>query len=49
MPHIIIEYTANAEANAYVPELIRMLNDVLTGYADVLPIGDIRTHALRLN
>ncbi|MDF6842461.1 5-carboxymethyl-2-hydroxymuconate Delta-isomerase, partial [Escherichia coli] len=31
------------------PELMRVLNDVLIGYADVFPIGGIRTRALRLD
>ena len=49
MPHVIIEYTANVEADARIPELMRVLNDVLIGYADVFPIGGIRTRALRLD
>ncbi|MGN7102608.1 5-carboxymethyl-2-hydroxymuconate Delta-isomerase [Ralstonia holmesii] len=49
MPHVIIEYTANVEADARIPELMRVLNDVLIGYADVFPTGGIRTRALRLD
>ena len=49
MPHVIIEYTANVEADARIPELMRVLNDVLIGHADVFPIGGIRTRALRLD
>ncbi|MCO5399838.1 5-carboxymethyl-2-hydroxymuconate Delta-isomerase [Ralstonia soli] len=49
MPHVIIEYTANVEADARIPELMRVLNDVLIVHADVFPIGGIRTRALRLD
>lgn len=49
MPHVIIEYTANVEADARIPELMRVLNDVLIGHADVFPVGGIRTRALRLD
>lgn len=49
MPHVIIEYTANVEAEARIPELMRVLNDVLIAHADVFPIGGIRTRALRLD
>lgn len=49
MPHIIIEYTANVEADARIPEMMRIANDVLIAHADVFPIGGIRTRALRLD
>ncbi len=49
MPHVIIEYTANVEADARIPELMRVLNDVLLDHADVFPPGGIRTRALRLD
>ncbi|AKZ25791.1 MULTISPECIES: 5-carboxymethyl-2-hydroxymuconate Delta-isomerase [Ralstonia solanacearum species complex] len=49
MPHLIIEYTANVEADARIPELMRVLNDVVIAHADVFPIGGIRTRALRLD
>ena len=49
MPHVIIEYTANVEADARIPELMRTLNDVLIGHADVFPTAGIRTRALRLD
>jgi len=49
MPHVIIEYTANVEADARIPELMRALNDVLICHAAVSPIGGIRTRALRLD
>lgn len=49
MPHVIIEYTANVEADAQIPELMRVLNAVLIGHADVFPPGGIRTRALRLD
>ncbi|CAJ0811333.1 5-carboxymethyl-2-hydroxymuconate Delta-isomerase [Ralstonia flaminis] len=49
MPHVIIEYTANVEADARIPELMRLLNGVLIGHADVFPTGGIRTRALRLD
>lgn len=49
MPHVIIEYTANVEADARIPELMRVLNDVLIGHANVFPVGGIRTRALRLD
>ncbi len=49
MPHVIIEYTANVEADARIPELMRALNDVLICNAAVFPIGGIRTRALRLD
>ena len=48
MPHIIIEYTANIEIDARIPELMRVVNDVLIGHANAFPIGGIRTRALRL-
>lgn len=49
MPHLIIEYTANVEADARISELMRVLNDVVIAHADVFPIGGIRTRALRLD
>lgn len=49
MPHIIIEYTANVEADARIGEMMCVVNDVLIAYADVFPIGGIRTRALRLD
>ena len=49
MPHVIIEYTANVEADARIPELMRVLNAVLIDHADVFPSGGIRTRALRLD
>ena len=49
MPHIIIEYTANVETDARIPEMMRVVNDVLIGHADVFPTGGIRTRALRLD
>ena len=49
MPHVIIEYTANVEADARIPELMRVLNAVLIDHADVFPTGGIRTRALRLD
>ncbi|CAJ0711730.1 5-carboxymethyl-2-hydroxymuconate Delta-isomerase [Ralstonia mannitolilytica] len=49
MPHVIIEYTANVEADARISELMRVLSDVLIRHADVFPIGGIRTRALRLD
>lgn len=48
MPHIIIEYTANVEADARITELMRVLSDVLIQHADVFPPGGVRTRALRL-
>lgn len=49
MPHIIIEYTANVEADARIAELMRVLSDVLIRHADVFPPGGVRTRALRLD
>jgi len=49
MPHVIIEYTANVEADARIPELMRVVNAVLIGHADVFPTGGLRTRALRLD
>lgn len=49
MPHVIIEYTANVEVDARIPDLMRLLNGVLIGHADVFPTGGIRTRALRLD
>ncbi|AXV80874.1 5-carboxymethyl-2-hydroxymuconate Delta-isomerase [Ralstonia solanacearum] len=48
MPHLVIEYTANVEADARIPDMMRVLNDVVIAHADVFPIGGIRTRALRL-
>lgn len=48
MPHIIIEYTANVEADARIAELMRVLSNVLLRHADVFPPGGIRTRAVRL-
>ncbi|WP_432263081.1 5-carboxymethyl-2-hydroxymuconate Delta-isomerase [Cupriavidus sp. TMH.W2] len=49
MPHIIIEYTANVEDEARIPELMRVVSDALMAHADVFPPGGIRTRALRLD
>ncbi len=49
MPHVIIEYTANVEADARIPELMRVVKAGLIGHADVFPTVGIRTRALRLD
>ncbi len=49
MPHIVIEYTANVEADARITELMRVLSNVLIRHADIFPPGGIRTRAIRLD
>ncbi|EHP37824.1 5-carboxymethyl-2-hydroxymuconate isomerase [Cupriavidus basilensis OR16] len=48
MPHIIVEYTDNIRAQARVPALLKIINDVLIAQDGVFPIGGIRSRALAL-
>ncbi len=46
MPHIIVEYSANLEADVAIPELIDALHQTALG-TGVFPIGGLRTRAER--
>ncbi len=46
MPHQIIEYSANLEADLDIDKLVEVLHETAVGI-DALPIGGIRTRAAR--
>jgi len=46
MPHQIIEYSANLEADLDIDELVQTMHETAVGI-DALPIGGIRTRAAR--
>lgn len=46
MPHQIIEYSANLEADLRLSELISALHDAAAG-VDALPLAGLRTRAVR--
>ena len=46
MPHLIIEYSANLEADIAFAELVRALHETAMGI-DALPPGGMRTRAAR--
>jgi 5-carboxymethyl-2-hydroxymuconate isomerase len=46
MPHQIIEYSANLEADLDIDTLVQTMHDTAVGL-DALPIGGIRTRAAR--
>ena len=46
MPHLIIEYSANLEADIAFAELVRALHETAAGI-EALPSGGIRTRAAR--
>jgi 5-carboxymethyl-2-hydroxymuconate isomerase len=46
MPHQIIEYSANLEADFDIDTLVQTMHDAAVGL-DALPIGGIRTRAAR--
>jgi 5-carboxymethyl-2-hydroxymuconate isomerase len=48
MPHLIVEYTANLKAEAYIPALLEKANRVLIDQGGVFPIGGIRSRAIEL-
>lgn len=47
MPHITVEYTANIEKEARIPELLQNINQSLAE-SKVFPIGGIRSRAIKL-
>ena len=49
MPHFIVEYTANLEAEGDLPGLLRKINDTMIAQGSVFPIGGIRSRAIRLD
>jgi 5-carboxymethyl-2-hydroxymuconate isomerase len=49
MPHFIVEYTANLEAEGDLPGLLRKINEAMIGQGGVFPIGGIRSRAIRLD
>ena len=48
MPHLIYEYTDNLDAEADIKGLLLKSNQVLIAQGGVLPIGGIRSRAIRL-
>ena len=48
MPHLIYEYTDNLLPGADIPALLLKSNQVLIAQGGVLPIGGIRSRAIRL-
>ena len=48
MPHLFIEYTDNIAAEADIPGLLRKANAALIAQGDVIPIGGVRSRAIRL-
>ena len=49
MPHLIYEYTDNLLPGADIPALLLKSNQVLIAQGGVLPIGGIRSRAIRLS
>ena len=49
MPHFIVEYTANLEAEGDLPVLLEKINDTMIAQGGVFPIGGIRSRAIRLD
>jgi len=49
MPHFIVEYTANLEADGDIPGLLEQVNATLIAQDGVFPIGGIRSRAIRLD
>ncbi len=49
MPHFIVEFTANLEAEGDIPSLLQKINDTLIAQEGVFPIGGIRSRAIRLD
>ncbi|CAM3427379.1 5-carboxymethyl-2-hydroxymuconate Delta-isomerase [Hydrogenibacillus schlegelii] len=47
MPHVIVEYSANLEAEGDIPGLLRAINRTLLGFQPLIPIGGLRTRAYR--
>jgi 5-carboxymethyl-2-hydroxymuconate isomerase len=48
MPHLIYEYTDNLHPGADIQALLRKSNQVLIAQGGVLPVGGIRSRAIRL-
>ena len=48
MPHLVFEYTDNIAAEADIPGLLRKANESLIAQGGVLPVGGIRSRAVRL-
>lgn len=48
MPHVIVEYTANLNPDARIPELLKGINDALIAQGDAFPVGGIRSRAIEL-
>ena len=46
MPHQIIEYSANLDADMNIDELVAALHETAAGI-DALPVGGLRTRAVR--
>lgn len=49
MPHIIIEYTKNLVEEGDIPALLQKINDALLEHPTIIPIGGLRTRAIRLD
>jgi 5-carboxymethyl-2-hydroxymuconate isomerase len=49
MPHFIVEYTANLEADGDLPGLLQRINETMIAQGAVFPIGGIRSRAIRLD
>jgi 5-carboxymethyl-2-hydroxymuconate isomerase len=49
MPHFIVEYTANLEAEGDLPGLLRKINESMIAQGGIFPIGGIRSRAIRLD
>jgi 5-carboxymethyl-2-hydroxymuconate isomerase len=49
MPHFIVEYTANLEAEGDLPGLLQKINATMIAHGGVFPIGGIRSRAIRLD
>jgi 5-carboxymethyl-2-hydroxymuconate isomerase len=49
MPHFVVEYTANLEAEGDLPGLLKKINQTMIAQGGVFPIGGIRTRAIRLD
>ena len=46
MPHFVVEFTANLEAEGDIPGLLKKANDTLIAQGGVFPTGGIRSRAV---
>ncbi|MBM4188008.1 MAG: 5-carboxymethyl-2-hydroxymuconate Delta-isomerase [Gemmatimonadetes bacterium] len=48
MPHFVVEYTANLDAEVRIGRLLTAVNEAIAKRPEVFPIGGIRSRAVRV-